>query len=414
MDAANPLCRWLLATGLAVACGCQSDQLAPIARSQMPPEPAVAPVSPITPGNPPVAGSVIPAVPGAPVAGLPVGPAHPTVTTTGYTGLPNVLKATDLMKDAVPQVKVVALIGGTNSVTDQEVIEAVRKQPELIGLDGHARAAKEKELYALELRRIIERELVLDDMYTRLKKNGRLGVLDEIKEFAEKGAEQNIRAIRKFYGMKTDAEFQDWLKAQGLTEPVLRRHFERQMMADEYIRSVLKERTRTPGFAEIRAYYQQHPDEFMAADRVKWQHIFISFNQHATPQDAYNHAEAVRRQAAAGADFLALVKQFDNGLAGKSKDGLGIGNKRGEIQPVDLEPAIWALQAGQVSGLIETAAGYHIVKVVEREYAGLRTFDTKVQAEIREKLLEQYRKAEFHKMIDDLWRKGAVRIIEMP
>jgi hypothetical protein len=37
-----------------------------------------------------------------------------------------------------------------------------------------------------------------------------------------------------------------------------------------------------------------------------------------------------------------------------------------------------------------------------------------VQAEVREKLLEQYRKAEFHKMIDELWRRGAVRVIEAP
>jgi parvulin-like peptidyl-prolyl isomerase len=415
MDAANPLSRWLLAAGMVAAYGCQTDGLSAFskARGQIPHQPVV-PGSPVVPSVPTIPGVVTPAAPSGPVPGSAIGTPDPSVQTTGYSSLPNLAQVADLIKDGTPRVKVVALIGSSSVITHEEVIEAVRKQPELIGLEGHARTAKEKELYAQELRRIVERELVLDDMYTRLKKNGRLSVIDEVKDYAEKSAEQNLRAIRKFYGIKTDAEFQDWLKAQGLTEQVLRRHFVRQMMADEYIRSMLKERTRTPGFAEIRTYYQQHPEEFHAPDRVKWQHIFISFGQHATPQEAYNHAEMVRRQATSGADFLALVKQYDNGLACRNKDGLGIGELRNEIKPVDLEPTLWALQAGQISGLIETAAGYHIVKVLEREYAGTRNFDIKVQNEIREKLMEQYRKEEFYRLIEELWRKGAVRIIALP
>jgi parvulin-like peptidyl-prolyl isomerase len=414
MDAANPLCRWLLAAGLVAAVGCQSDLASawPKARGQVPNSPVVS-GSPLTPSLPTPPNVGPPAAPGPAVAGSPLPPAESPIQTTGYSTLPNVAQIAELIKDGTPRVKVVALVGSSSLVvTHEEVIEAVRKQPELVGLEGYARAAKEKELYALELRRIIERELVLDDMYTRLKKNGRLAVIDEVKEYAEKAAEQSLRAIRKAYGIKTDAEFQDWLKAQGLTEQVLRRHFVRQMMADEYIRSMLKERVQPPGFAEIRTYYQQHPDEFTAPDRVKWQHIFISFGQHATPQHAYAHAEAIRRQADSGVDFLSLVKQYDNGLASKNKEGLGIGELRNQIQPVDLEPTLWSLKAGQVSGLIETVAGYHIVKVLEREYAGVRTFDVKVQSEIREKLLEQYRKEEFAKLIEELWRKGAVRIIE--
>jgi hypothetical protein len=185
------------------------------------------------------------------------------------------------------------------------------------------------------------------------------------------------------------------------------------MMADEYVRSVLKEKGRQPGLADVRAYYDRHPDEFKAEDRVKWQDIFVSFNKHATPRAAYDHALAVQKQAAAGADFVALVKKYDNGLA-SGNNGLGIGTKRGEIQPVDVEPTVWSLQPGQVSGLVETPAGYHIVKVVERDHAGTRPFDDKVQAEVREKLLKQYRQEEYRKMVADLWWKAPVRVIQAP
>jgi hypothetical protein len=52
------------------------------------------------------------------------------------------------------------------------------------------------------------------------------------------------------------------------------------------------------------------------------------------------------------------------------------------------------------------------VKVVERDVAGTRPFDAKVQADIREKLLKKYREAEYRRVVEDLWRKGAVRVIQ--
>ncbi len=451
MDAANPLCRWFFAAGLAAAAGCQSCDRVPIPtiRGQIPePVAPAAPVAPTTPTAPSasvipaaatalaapvspaptVGGSVVPAspyVPGSPVPGFPVAagtaPTQP-VNTAAYSALPNAARAArvaDLLKDGVPQIKVVAYIGATNLVTDQEVVEAVRQRlNEFRDLPGSDRTAKERELYAAELRRIIERELILDDMYAKLKKQGRLSLADEIKDFAEKAADQTLRGIRKGYGLTSDEEFLSMLRAQGLTLPVIRRQIERQIMADEYVRSAIKEKGRQPLFADIRAYYEQHPDEFKSADRVKWLDIFISFNKHPTPQAALAHAEQVRAQAVPSksgpaVEFVELVKQYDNGLAAGA-GGVGVGSKRGEIQPPDVEPVVWSLRPGEVGGPIATPTGYHVVKVVEREYAGVRTFDVKVQNQVREKLLKQYREAEYQKLIEELWRKGGVRVIDLP
>jgi len=335
-------------------------------------------------------------------------------TAGAFSTLPTAIKATDLMKESVPQIKVVALIGASNLITDQEVIEAVRQRlGEFRDLPGPARIAKEKAMYVEELRRIIERELILDDMYAKLKKQSRLALADEIKEFAEKAADQNLGSIRKGSGLNTDEEFQTMLRAQGLTQPVIHRQMVRQIMADEYVRSAIKEKGRTPGFGDVRAYYEQHANEFKTDDRVKWLDIFISFNKHATREAAYAHADKVRREAASGTDFVALVKQHDNGLA-IGANGVGVGSQRGEIQPPDVERIVWALKPGEVSNLVETPTGFHIVKVAERDYAGTRPFDIKVQNQIREKLLRHYREDEYHRLIEELWRKGAVRVIEMP
>jgi len=405
MDAANPLCRWLLAAGLIVAVGCQSNGKSGTlsARGQVPPDPLApaGPLAPVAPG------------PLSPVGAGPLSPAAPTsadIQKTSYTALPTVGKAAEMLKDSIPQIRVVAHVGSANHVTDQEVVEAVR-QRDFTGFEGHARRAKEKELYALELRRIIERELILDEMYTKLKKAGKLAAIDDIKGFAGTSADHAIRGMRKQAGLKTEEEFGGWLLAQGLTEAVIRRQIERQIMGDEYVRSLLKEKGRTPGLADVRGYFDRHPEDYKTDDNVKWLDIFISFNKHATPRAAYDHAEMIRAKAAAGDDFVGLVKQFDNGLA-VGTNGVGLGSKRGEIKPADIEAAIWALRPGEVSAVLEAPAGYHVVKIAEREYAGPRIFDAKVQIEIREKLTDQYRKIEYQKFVDDLWRKGAVRIIE--
>jgi parvulin-like peptidyl-prolyl isomerase len=236
---------------------------------------------------------------------------------------------------------------------------------------------------------------------------------EEIKEFASRAADQHIRALRKEWKVGSEEEFLSILRSHGLSLPVFRRQIERQMMADEYIRNVLREKGRTPGLADIRDYYDSHPDEFKAEDQVKWLDIFISFGQHASPRAAYDHAEMVRQKAASGADFVELAKEYDNGLA-RGTNGVGIGSKKGEIKPVDVEATVWALRPGEVSNLIQTPAGYHIVKVAERQYAGVRPYDAKLQAEIRDKLLLKYREAEYRKTVEDLWRKGAVRVIENP
>lgn len=419
MDAATPLRQWLFAAGLAVVLGCQSNGAGPsgVARAQGP----AGPLGPLAPGSaagspagPPVASG---AIVGAPVAGLPVPPRshEPPLQTASYSALATGLdKAAELLKESVPQVKVVALVGASNLVTDQEVWEAVRQRlGELRDYVGPARAAKERELYEAELRRIIERELILDEMFARLKKAGRPGLIDEIKEFASRAADQNLRAIRKLYGAATEEEFVALLRSQGLTLPVIRRQLERQFMADEYVRGLLKEKGRTIGLADIRAYYDRHPQEFRTDDQVRWLDIFVSFSRHPSPQAAQRHAEQIRQQALAGADFVALCRQYDEGLAA-ANNGRGIGTRRGEIQPVDVEAVVWDLKPGEVGPLVETPTGYHVIKVVDRVYAGVRPFDTAVQAEIRDKLTRLYREAEYQRLVEELWRKGTVQVIGPP
>jgi parvulin-like peptidyl-prolyl isomerase len=438
MEAANPLCRWLLlAVGLIAVIGCQSDAIGSKARGQLPTEPigpiappppsggpssSYTPIAPIAPTAPAVSGApvgatgVVPAIPGA-VTGLPVSPSDKgTVENVGFTSAKPAVPVADLLKLGVPRVKVVAVVGANNVITDQEVMESVWQQNVVLSrLDGRAREIKQKELYTLALRKTIERELILDEMYSRLKKANKSVIIEDIKEKSTQSTDQRIRDIRKEFGLKTDEEFNTWLRVQALTLPVLRRQIERQFMSQEYVNSMLKEKGRRVGLTEIRDYYDKHPDQFKTPDKVKWQHIFISFGNPPNPQGAYARIEALRQKVAAGEDFAALSMQFDEGLAQRQK-GFGTGERRSGndtkpedwVQPADLESTVWSLKSGQTSGIIQTQTGYHLVKVVERDHAGVRPFDSKVQGQIRDKLNSAIFEVEEKKLIEELWRKGTV------
>ena len=54
----------------------------------------------------------------------------------------------------------------------------------------------------------------------------------------------------------------------------------------------------------------------------------------------------------------------------------------GEIQPAIAENVVFSLKAGEVGPVIDMGFGFHVVKVVERDYAGLEPLDEKCQAKI--------------------------------
>ena len=80
--------------------------------------------------------------------------------------------------------------------------------------------------------------------------------------------------------------------------------------------------------------------------------------------------------------------------------------------PAQVEATVWTLKPGEVGPLIDMGFGYHIVRVAERKYAGLRPFDHDCQAEIRRKLTSQIADREYKRMVDDLKRKAVVTVYQ--
>jgi peptidyl-prolyl cis-trans isomerase C len=125
---------------------------------------------------------------------------------------------------------------------------------------------------------------------------------------------------------------------------------------------------------EIQAYYQQHQGEF---SQVSARHILFSTRPTQNPNSGQEPApapdpEAVRRRASevwqrvkAGEDFAQLAKEFSDDPGSREKGGdLGYFGRDQMVKP--FEEAAFKLEPGQISDLVESPFGFHIIKVEDR------------------------------------------------
>jgi peptidyl-prolyl cis-trans isomerase D len=141
---------------------------------------------------------------------------------------------------------------------------------------------------------------------------------------------------------------------------------------------------------EVQDYFDAHQDEYKEEQQVCATHILIKAK--ATPDAKEGHSDAEARsiaqglldKARAGGDFAALAKASseDEGSAPSGGD-LGCFG-RGRMVP-EFEQAAFALETGQISDLVKTTYGYHVIKVVSRKdeaVPALATVKDRVRAEL--------------------------------
>jgi peptidyl-prolyl cis-trans isomerase C len=133
---------------------------------------------------------------------------------------------------------------------------------------------------------------------------------------------------------------------------------------------------------EIKSFYDSHPESFTKPEQVRARHILIKVDSNAgeaQKKEARKKLAAVQARLKKGEDFAELAKKFSEGPS-KSKGGdLGLFRRGQMVKP--FEEVAFALPVGQVSDIVETQFGYHLIKVEEKIPASIIKFD-----EIKERL----------------------------
>lgn len=168
---------------------------------------------------------------------------------------------------------------------------------------------------------------------------------------------------------------------------------------------------------EVRAYYEENQAEFTTLEAVKARHILKKFPDNPTDlqKTETKHAaeellETINAELAAGADFAELAKTHSEGPSSVQGGALRGRNPklppgdyftRGEMVPPFEEAAFDTLEPGEVSGLVETDFGYHIIKLEEKRAPEVQPF-AQVQYDIQQRLVQVSGVDEAKRIADDL------------
>jgi peptidyl-prolyl cis-trans isomerase D len=141
--------------------------------------------------------------------------------------------------------------------------------------------------------------------------------------------------------------------------------------------------------AELHAAYNASMDSFRMPERVKAQHILIKTQgkSDAEKKAAQAKAEDILKQLKAGADFSELAKKNSEDSSNAPKGGDLGWFQRGQMVP-EFDKAAFAMKPGELSGIVTTEFGYHIIKVNEKENARVKPFD-EVKGDLATELKKQ-------------------------
>jgi peptidyl-prolyl cis-trans isomerase C len=147
---------------------------------------------------------------------------------------------------------------------------------------------------------------------------------------------------------------------------------------------------------DIADYYEAHPDKFEVPPRVRAKSILVKTRQ---------EAEEILEQLKSGGNYalLAIEKSLypDAATRGGTIGWFG----KGERDPA-LEAAAFSLEKGQISGIIETKAGYEIIKLMDKKGGGTRPLD-----EVKDAIGMQLRMQRFEQEKQRYYEQAGVKIL---
>jgi peptidyl-prolyl cis-trans isomerase C len=162
---------------------------------------------------------------------------------------------------------------------------------------------------------------------------------------------------------------------------------------------------------EAKAYYDKNVDLFKSPEQVKARHILIQVPKEASEDDKKKlkeKAEELNKQVKAGEDFAKLAEANSDDPGTKAKGGdLGFFSK-GAMVPA-FEQAAFSLKPGEVSGVVESDFGYHIIKVDEKKEAVVEPYDT-IKDKVKQQALREKQEARVTEFVEKALKDAKVMI----
>ena len=245
------------------------------------------------------------------------------------------------------------------------------------------------------LNRLIDASLIEQEA----RKNG-ISVKDEEVAAA-------IKDIIDRRNLTTD-DLANELAKGGLSLGAYKKDIREQMVRMRLIRREIKSKLMVTD-QEIGEYYHLHRSDYEGREAVRIQQILLAFPKGAggdAREKIRKTAEEISGRLKSGEPFDVLAASFSSGAAAGGGD-LGF-IERGMVLP-EVEKAAFALDKGKISGIIESPAGFHVIRVIDKRGGGLKPIQD-VREEIQEHIEEQKMMKKFDEWLAALRKRSLIEI----
>ena len=216
-----------------------------------------------------------------------------------------------------------------------------------------------------------------------------------------------LAQLKKQFG--SEANFQTALKSQNMTAARLREDTRTDLLVNKLLEQEVTPKIQVKP-ADVSEFYEKNPDKFKQPEAAHAAHILIMVPPDADPAKKAAlkaRAEEALAAAKAGQDFATLAKKYSQDGSAQHGGDLGFFPK-GQMVPA-FDQAAFAMQPGQISGLVETQFGYHIIKMIERRPARTVPFP-EVAAQIQQFLEQKAQQDQSRAFVQALRAKSKVDI----
>jgi peptidyl-prolyl cis-trans isomerase D len=286
-------------------------------------------------------------------------------------------------------------------VTDAQVTDAIRQEihslfpdGKFVGTDAYAAMLGQQDLSIAQFETDLRRQLLM----SRLRAVALEGVVvtnAEIQgEYRKKNDQVKVEWVKltadkyKNEAQPSEDEVQSYFKVNSARYQIPEKKDLTYFLADP----AKVEASLNPPDADLQKIYDQNKEAYRVPERVRVMHILLKTTGKPPADEPKIKAQAedLLKQIRAGANFSDLAKKFSEDTTSaqnaKNPGELPDWVTRGQTVK-EFEAAAFALKPGQVSDLVKTEYGYHIIKVLAHEDAHQRTFE-----EAKSDLAEQWKK----------------------
>ncbi|MDY6988862.1 MAG: peptidylprolyl isomerase [Thermodesulfobacteriota bacterium] len=205
-------------------------------------------------------------------------------------------------------------------------------------------------------------------------------------------AELDERLKKRF---PDEAEFKKIVKRMNLTEDALKSQFLRGMAIQTFLDKEIAQKIAVPD-KEIKEYYDSHPELFKQPEQVQASHILVKVDPKAEASqkaEVRKKIEQIQDRLKKGEDFSALAKEASQCPSGAKGGDLGYFRQGQMVKP--FEAVAFSLKPGEVSDIVETKFGYHLIKVKDKKAEATTPYK-----EVKERIVENLKREKVQKEVD--------------